>query len=166
MNAIIKAEGLNVTEDAKDALLSLSGGDMRRVLNVMQASHMAASSAPGQGQGGGASLIDARAVYLCTGDPLPEDISRMLHLMLNESFESAFVEIRSTCYTNGYALSDVIRELTVLVLGMGLPEAVLGQLLDELSTIEWRLAAGCSDKVQLASLVGSFMVAREAMTPE
>ena len=36
MNAIIANEGLNVTEEGKDALLELSGGDMRRVLNVMQ----------------------------------------------------------------------------------------------------------------------------------
>ena len=40
------------------------------------------------------------------------------------------------------------------------------QLLDDMSTIEWRLAAGCSDKIQLAALVGAFMVARESMTGE
>jgi len=36
MDAIISSEGLNVTPDARNALLELSGGDMRRVLNVMQ----------------------------------------------------------------------------------------------------------------------------------
>ena len=36
MNSIIAAEGLSVTEGARDALLHLSCGDMRRVLNVMQ----------------------------------------------------------------------------------------------------------------------------------
>jgi replication factor C subunit 3/5 len=36
MDAIIASEGLNVTPDARNALLELSGGDMRRVLNVMQ----------------------------------------------------------------------------------------------------------------------------------
>jgi hypothetical protein len=34
-----------------------------------------------------------------------------------------------------------------------------------MSTIEWRLAAGASEKVQLAALVGAFAVARDAMTP-
>jgi hypothetical protein len=41
----------------------------------------------------------------------------------------------------------VIREVGCLVLGMGLPPRVLAQLLDDMSTIEWRLAAGCSEKV-------------------
>ena len=46
-----------------------------------------------------------------------------------------------------YALSDVIREVGNLVLGMGLPPKVLAQLLNDMSTVEWRLAAGCNDKV-------------------
>ena len=36
MDAIIAAEGLAVTDEGRQALLDLSGGDMRRVLNVMQ----------------------------------------------------------------------------------------------------------------------------------
>lgn len=56
--------------------------------------------------------------------------------------------------------------MCVLVLAMALPPMVLAQLLDDMSTIEWRLAVGASDKVQLAALVGAFMVARESMTAE
>jgi len=41
----------------------------------------------------------------------------------------------------------VIREVGHLVLGMGLPPKVLAQLLNDMSTVEWRLAAGCNDKV-------------------
>lgn len=154
MDAIIAAEGLAVTDEGRQALLDLSGGDMRRVLNVMQAAHMAF---PGG--------IDGKAVYMCTGNPLPEDIQSMLELLLNESFAACFASLRTTCYTSGYALSDVLREVTVLVLAMDLPGPVLCQLLDDMSTIEWRLAAGANDKVQLAALVGAFMVARETMTP-
>eukprot|EP00613_Pedinella_sp_CCMP2098_P034661 CAMPEP_0171729110 /NCGR_PEP_ID=MMETSP0991-20121206/27407_1 /TAXON_ID=483369 /ORGANISM="non described non described, Strain CCMP2098" /LENGTH=358 /DNA_ID=CAMNT_0012323403 /DNA_START=6 /DNA_END=1082 /DNA_ORIENTATION=+ len=154
MNAIIAAEGLEVTEEGKHALLDLSGGDMRRVLNVMQAAHMA-------NPGG----VDGKAVYLCTGNPLPEDVEAMLHRFLNDGFAQAFEATKVQCFTSGYALSDVLREVSLLVLAMGLPPAVLAQLLDDMSTIEWRLAAGASEKVQLAALVGAFMVARETMAP-
>jgi hypothetical protein len=41
----------------------------------------------------------------------------------------------------------VIRDVGNLVLGMGLPPKVLAQLLNDMSTVEWRLAAGCNDKV-------------------
>ena len=55
--------------------------------------------------------IDGKAVYLCTGNPLPEDIEAMLHRLLNEPFKTAFEAIKDQCYTNGYALSDVLREV-------------------------------------------------------
>ena len=85
--------------------------------------------------------------------------------VLNVSYTDAFSTIRDMCSTHGYALNDVLRHLATLVLGMQLPPAVLALLRDELSTIEWRLASGASDKHQLAALVGAFMVAREMMTP-
>jgi hypothetical protein len=49
---------------------------------------------------------------------------------------------------------------------MELPALALANMLDEMSSIEHRLAAGASEKLQLGALVGVFMVAREAITPE
>ena len=57
-------------------------------------------------------------------------------------------------------------DLTEMVLGLDLPDLVLADLLDEMSTIEHRLGAGSSDKLQLGALVGVFMIARQAMTSE
>ena len=89
----------------------------------------------------------------------------MLAAMLNNGFSEAFSFIHEMTVTHGYALSDILRTISVLVLAMQLPGAVLAKLLDDMSTIEWRLASGGNEKNQLAALVGSFMVAREMMTP-
>ena len=64
----------------------------------------------------------------------------------------------------GYALSDITRELSVIVTNTELPDAAMAHLLDKLSTIEFRLSHGASEKVQLASLVGAFTVARSMMS--
>ena len=56
--------------------------------------------------------IDGKAVYLCTGNPLPEDIQGILQHCLNDSFKDAFETVKTLCYTNGYALSDVLREVS------------------------------------------------------
>jgi replication factor C subunit 3/5 len=73
MKSIIMAEGLTITEEAQEALLDLSGGDMRRVLNVMQAAHMAFPEG-----------IQEESVYLCTGNPLPDHLKLILDLLFNE----------------------------------------------------------------------------------
>ena len=60
---IAALEKCTVTEDGLAALLTLSEGDMRRILNIMQACFMAFPT------------VDQDSVYNCTGKPHPDDIS-------------------------------------------------------------------------------------------
>ena len=47
-------------EGGLDACVRLADGDMRRVINVLQSTHMSAD------------LVDEASVYKCTGSPLPQ----------------------------------------------------------------------------------------------
>jgi replication factor C subunit 3/5 len=67
-----------VTPDGLAAVLRLSGGDMRRVLNILQATSL------------GREVITEEAVYLCTGDPLPDDIKLVVETLLTASFTEAY----------------------------------------------------------------------------
>ena len=64
----------------------------------------------------------------------------------------------------GYALCDIVTELSALVMNLELPDEVIAHLLDKLSNIEYRLSHGVSEKLQLGSLVGAFTIAREMMS--
>ena len=64
----------------------------------------------------------------------------------------------------GYALCDIITEVARLVVGTELSPAVGAYLIDKLSTLEYRLSHGVSEKLQLGALVGAFVVARSMMT--
>ena len=63
ISEIAKLENCTVTADGLDALLKLSQGDMRRILNIMQACVMAFPT------------VNADSVYNCTGKPHPEDVA-------------------------------------------------------------------------------------------
>lgn len=67
-----------MTPDGLAAVLRLSGGDMRRVLNILQATSL------------GREVITEEAVYLCTGDPLPDDIKLVVETLLTASFTEAY----------------------------------------------------------------------------
>lgn len=70
---------LNVTEDGKKALMVLSKGDMRKVLNVLQSTSMAFDE------------VNEDSVYTCVGHPLRRDIERILETLLScKSFEDAY----------------------------------------------------------------------------
>lgn len=74
---------LEVTEDGKKALIDLSQGDMRKVLNILQSS---ATAFP---------TINEEAVYTCVGHPLKADITNILKWLLNDDFHSTFKSMLS-----------------------------------------------------------------------
>lgn len=149
---VAKAENCVTTEDGIDAILRLSGGDMRRVLNLLQSTVMSSDT------------VDEKSVYLTSGAPLPQDMKTILNLLMNNSFQAGYEQIVEMCSTKGYALADVLQDLTIMITGLDLPAEVLAAILDGMSGVEHRLAFGTDEKLQTASLVGVFVKTRQLTT--
>jgi replication factor C subunit 3/5 len=149
LKAVAEAEHCNATQDGIDAILRLSGGDMRRVLNLLQSTAMANA------------VVDEKNVYLTSGAPLPVDIDAILDLLMNSDFRSATSQIADLCSSKGYALVDILAELTDRIVCLELDSVALASLLDGMSNVEYRLAFGTDEKIQTASLVGVFVKTRE-----
>lgn len=149
---VAQSEDCKTTKDGIDAILALSGGDMRRVLNLLQSTAMSSE------------LVDEESVYLTSGAPLPHDMQTIFKLLMNDSFQSAYEQIFTMCFSKGYALADVLHDLTIMVAALDLPSGMLAQLLDGMSGVEYRLASGTDEKLQTASLVGVFVKTRGITT--
>jgi replication factor C subunit 3/5 len=149
LQEVAAAEKCDTRQDGIDAILRLSGGDMRRVLNLLQATAMSSK------------VVDETSVYLTSGAPLPADIDTILDLLMNHSFQTASEKIISMCTTKGYALVDVLSDLTAKLVCMDMDSVPLALLLDGMSNVEHRLAFGTDEKLQAASLVGVFVKTRE-----
>jgi replication factor C subunit 3/5 len=148
---VAEAENCKTTPDGLDAILRLSGGDMRRVMNLLQSTAMAVE------------VVDETAVYLTSGAPLPKDIDSILGLLMNDTFQAAFEQISFLCTTNGYALTDVLSDLTDKLICLEMDSVPLAMLLDGMSAVEHRLAFGTNEKLQIASLVGVFCKTRQSV---
>ena len=75
---VIREEKIEATEDGIKALIQLSDGDMRKVLNILQSTAAAFD------------VVNERNVYLCCGHPLKEDIELILSFLLNQKFSSIY----------------------------------------------------------------------------
>lgn len=150
---VANEEHVKFTEDGIEAILSLSGGDMRRVLNLLQTTAM---SYPEE--------VNESAVYLTSGAPLPSDLDAILKSLMNDSFVTAQGNITDLCKTKGYAMADILSDLTTIVSTLELPPGALAELLDGMSGVEYRLAYGTDEEIQCASLVGVFVKARNLLT--
>jgi len=152
INLVIKAEDVKLTEDGRQALLKLTKGDMRRALNVLQACHAAYD------------ITGETEVYNCTGNPHPSDIETIVNSMLTDEFTTAYHTISSLKTERGLALPDLLNGAFEFIAGLELKPAARVYLLDILATIEHRLAAGASEKIQLTAMLGAFKNAVELST--
>jgi len=148
LESIIEAESVNVTADGKEAIIRLCKGYMRRVVNILQASALAFP------------VVNETNVYLCTGNPLPDDIRKILDWLLNSKFEDAFQNILELKTAKGMALQDILVELLPYTNSIDFPNEVRIFLVEQMADLEYRLGFGTNEKTQLCGLVGSFAIAR------
>ncbi|XP_026477035.1 replication factor C subunit 5-like [Ctenocephalides felis] len=155
LNQIAELEKVNMTDDGREALLTLSGGDMRKVLNILQSTSMAFD------------VVNEENVYTCVGHPIPNDISHIVRWLLNEKhFKETYNNIQEIKSAKGLALNDILTEIHRFIKRVELPNQVLGEILIDLSEIEMRLEMGASENVQLSALISTFMVARNKVIPD
>ena len=151
LEEVARSENVSLTPDGLQAVLRLSGGDMRRVLNLLQSTAMSHTE------------VNETNVYSTSGAPLPEDVNKILQWLLNETMGNAFTNISQMCAEKGYALTDILQELAAKLTTMKLDAAPLAKLLNGMSNVEHRLASGTDEKIQTASLVGVFVETRQLL---
>uniref|UniRef100_A0A8C6LXC2 Replication factor C (activator 1) 5 n=1 Tax=Nothobranchius furzeri TaxID=105023 RepID=A0A8C6LXC2_NOTFU len=100
---VIQQENVEVTPDGMKAIVTLSSGDMRRSLNILQSTSMAYGK------------VTEDTVYTCTGQPLRSDIANILDWCLNKDFNTAYNQILQLKTLKGLALHDILTEVHLLV---------------------------------------------------
>jgi replication factor C subunit 3/5 len=155
LNYVVEKENIEVTEDGKKALMDLAGGDMRKVLNVLQSTWMAFK------------MVNEDNVYTCVGHPLKKDIDNIVYWLLNDdSFQETYKKINQLKLDKGLALEDILTQVHLYMQRIELPNRILSQLIIKMACIEERLAQGCTEKIQISALVAAFRIARNQVTVE
>lgn len=90
---VIDSEKLQVTQGGKEAVLSLAGGDLRRVLNLLQSASMAYEH------------VTDEAIYRTAGAAEPQVIAKIFQSLLNDSFDSAYRSLEKATVDYGWVQS-------------------------------------------------------------
>jgi replication factor C subunit 3/5 len=143
-------ESLSMTEPAKDAVIKLANGDMRRILNILQAASTACSG-----------VISDDLIYSVTATPHPADLDRIFHTLLDQTdFTSAISTINQLKLSRGLALVDILLAMFDRVAEISIPDDMRIFLTRQLAEIEYRLSHGAMDAIQLSAIVGAFFASR------
>jgi replication factor C small subunit len=141
LRSIIEKENMNVSERGFDAIFEVCGGDLRKAINTLQAA---------------ASLgreIDAETVYSVVGRANPVDVQELIKLAMKGDFIEARKRLRDMIVRYGVAGSDIIRQIHIEIFRSGLPDKWKIKLADVIGEIDFRMAQGASEEVQLSALL-------------
>jgi replication factor C small subunit len=140
---IASDEGIEITDDAVDALAYVADGDMRRAINALQA----------------AAVVEGRVeeedVYAITATARPEEIKAMIQEAIDGDFTAARATLDELLTERGIAGGDVIDQVHRSVWGFDLDDEAAVRVLDRLGEADYRIAEGANERVQLEALLAS-----------
>ena len=144
LERIIKGEKLHVDKDAISAIYDISGGDLRKATNILQA-----SAALGK--------ITRETVYEVASQAKPQDIREMIDLALKWRFGDARKKLYSLLIDQGLSGEDIIKSIHKEIFDLDIPEEAKLDLIERVGETEFRLNQGGSDDIQLEALLAQFL---------
>ncbi|MEM5853462.1 MAG: replication factor C small subunit [Candidatus Aenigmatarchaeota archaeon] len=143
---IVEGEKLKITEDAMNAIIYLSEGDLRRAANLLQA-----AAALGE-------RIDEDAVYEVASQAKPTDVKEMIDLTLKGKFEDARKKLQDMLLKQGLSGKDIIREIHKQIYSLPISEEAKVKLVDKCGEFEFRISEGGDELIQLEALLAQFLL--------
>jgi replication factor C subunit 3/5 len=182
VDKVIEKEGVKIQPDAVDSLVTLSRGDMRRALNVLQACFASSKfmpffvppclhpaqltncyplgiplpmrDAPKAPRPEPETVTNA-TIYDCIAAPHPSDIQEIMSTILSTSdVTSCLNTVQTLKSSKGLALADILSALADQLQQLEVPAQTRITWLEGLAEIEWRLSGGGSEAIQTGGLVG------------
>lgn len=128
LNDVADSEGLILEKGADQAIVSLSGGDMRKVLNILESCSLAYKNIP------------LEKIFEVTGRPSPNDIKAIFDVLTNQKFNDAFNSILALKLEKSLSVDDLVREVHKQVMITNMTDEMKMFVVNRLAEIEYRLA--------------------------
>jgi replication factor C small subunit len=144
LKRIAAAEKRDVSTDAYKAIIEASDGDLRRAINLLQ---LAATFR---------DRVDVAAIRDVVTAPLRDEVEAIFATALQGDFMSAREQLFRLFVERGASGEDILRSLHSYVVGEPgppVPPTDKIQLIQYLADVDFRLAQGASDRIQLESVL-------------
>lgn len=141
MAYISKQENVDYTSKGLDMLVKVSNGDLRKAINVLQA-----TAATG-------GKIEETSVLETVGGVDPNEIEKLLNAARNQEFDRAKGKLQDLIFVRGVAGSDIIREINSNITKMDFSDESKLKIIDRLAEVDFRLTEGASPDIQIAALL-------------
>lgn len=152
LQEIVELEGVNITDDALDALISLQR-DFRQLLNELQKMHYYNTALERQ--------ITTDEVYRSMGKPTASDVTSIINVLFKGTFQEAKDHIMDLYLSSRVNMTDLVAFTLLRVISLAkLDVTQKFFLIQTLSNIDSHTRTGCNTEIQIALLVSAFLKVR------
>jgi len=148
LNKIEVSENLKIVDSAKDALVEICGGDVRRLENVLQSCAAISSN------------IDDELVYSLASIAKPKEVKEILNLALENKFIDARNMLLKVMTDYGLSGLDVIKQIQREILGLNTEPRKQLELIEKCGEAEFRMTEGSDEFLQLEAFLASVALAK------
>lgn len=144
MEKISKEESLTFKDKAKERLIEISRGDVRKLENTLQAASVINKE------------ISVELLNEVTNAVEIKELDTMIQATLNGEFKKARELMVKLKAVYGLSALEILKEIYNVVLNLDIEESKLVKLVDKIGTIEFRLVEGSDEELQLQVLLAMF----------
>ncbi|MFH1442815.1 MAG: replication factor C small subunit [Candidatus Micrarchaeota archaeon] len=147
MSELIAAgEGLKIDKAAEEALIYISEGDARKLINSLQG----ASSI--------SEKITSEEIYKIASRARPEEVEKMVKAALKGSFNEARKLLDEIMLRYGMSGEEVILQIFREVTSMDIGDKEKVLLVDKVGEYDFRIVEGANERIQLEALLAQIML--------
>ncbi len=145
---IASKEKIKIDKSGIDAILDVCEGDMRRAINILQASAMK-------------KKVDSKTVYEIVGFAEPERVKKMIALALNGKFKEARELLLDLMYKEGLSGEGILKQMHKEIMRMNLEDKHKLQMIRSLSEYEFRITEGANEQIQAEAFLAELGIIKK-----
>jgi len=138
---IAKEEELDISDEAKELLIRVGGGDLRRITNFLQISASTTSE------------ITEEVVRQSANIARPEDIRELVQNAVNGEFREAKKKLDRLIIEDGLSGEDIIKQIHDEIYEIPIETRKKMRIIDRIGEAEFRLVEGADEQIQLEALL-------------
>ncbi len=135
---IAGSEGVSVDDEALEALYSVSRGDLRTGINILQAAAFLDKN------------VDSDAIYKVSGMAKPGEIGEMVKLAFDGKLTQARERLHRLLIVEGVSPSDILYQVYGEVVNSTLDDMLKARILEVLGEVDFRIREGANSEIQLS----------------
>ena len=145
ISQVSKNEKFKINDKAIKIIYEMTRGDLRRVINILQASASLTKN------------IDEKTIYEVVSEVKPESLKEILELALEGKFLDARNKLLDVMLKQGLNGLDIVKSVQSEIWNLKISEEAKIKLIERTAEIEFRIVEGSDDYVQLEALLASFI---------